>query len=166
MSGDSRNEPDQRQDVGDHATALQAGGNITIHHAGMSYTDVRDIALDVFNQNFFRLSESAAATARQRAEEITDRFLGKLQVEYPQGLAKAEDPDFQYALFTLQKQYARTGDADLAELLMNLLSQRAKENGRTMLQIVLNESLEVAAKLTPSQVASLSLIFSLRYAQI
>jgi hypothetical protein len=41
----------------------------------------------------------------QRGEAITDRFIEKLQSENPEGLKQAETPDFQDALFTVQKEY-------------------------------------------------------------
>lgn len=98
-----------------------------------------------------------------RVEEITEKVLSKLEREYPEGLGKAVDPDFQHALYTVQKQYGRTGDKELGDLLVNLLVDRSKQGKRDILQIVLNESLEVAPKLTNGHVASLTLIFLLRY---
>lgn len=62
-----------------------------------------------------------------------------------------------------QKEYARVGDADLEGLLVDLLVDRSKQNQRDLLQIVLNESLITAPKLTNDQLATLAVIFLLRY---
>lgn len=157
---------DQKQDVGESATAVQAGNDAIVqvtHNYGLSYSEVRQIALDTYKANFYELAGAAKETARARAEEITEEFLNKLQDENPRGFLQAEEPDFQHGLFTVQKEYARTGDKELGDILVDLLVDRSKQDERNILQIVLNESLSVAPKLTNSQLAILALIFRLRY---
>jgi hypothetical protein len=153
---------DQIQDVGAGGVAIQAAGNVTI---GTSAAEVRQIALDMARLTFFELSGTARETLSARVEEITDKVISKLEREYPEGLRKAIDPDFQYAFLTVQKQYGRTGDKDLGELLVELLVDRSKHDQRDILQIVLNESMEVAPKLTASQLSVLALIFLFRYSK-
>jgi hypothetical protein len=75
---------DQEQNVAEGSTAIQAGGNVTI--TGLTYTDVRNVALDVFKANFYELAGVAKEIAKARAEEITEAFLSKLQQENPDGL--------------------------------------------------------------------------------
>lgn len=154
---------DQEQNVSEGSTAIQAGGNVTI--TGLTYADVKNVALDVFKANFYELAGVAKEIARARAEEITEAFLSKLQQENPDGFKKSDDPDFQYALFTVQKEYARNGDKELGDLLVDLLVDRSKQEQRDILQIVLNESLITAPKLTESQLAVLAVIFLFRYTQ-
>lgn len=156
---------EQEQHVAQNGAAIQAGGNVTIITTGLTYAEVRDIALDVFKANFYELVGVAKETARERAEQITDEFLSKLQKEYPAGFKKSNDPDFQYALLTVQKEYARNGDKDLGDLLVDLLVDRSKQETRDILQIVLNESLSTAPKLTEAQLAALAVIFLFRYTQ-
>lgn len=156
---------DQNQDVSEGGTAIQAAGSVTITQIGLSYSEVREVALDVFKANFYELSGIAKDVAKARAEQVTEDFLSKLQKENPNGLGKANDPDFQYALFTVQKEYARTGDKDLGDLLVDLLVDRSKQKQRDILQIVLNESLNTAPKLTDNQLASLAIVFLFRYTQ-
>lgn len=152
---------DQTQKAGDNSTNIQAG-SVTVHH-GLSLTEVRELALDVFRANFFQLAGEAKNVARQRAEEITEDFLKKLQEQHQTGLGQAQEPDFQHALYTVQKEYARCGDKELGDLLVDLLVDRTKHDSRTILQIVLNESLAVAPKLTPDQLAVLSVTFLFKY---
>lgn len=156
---------DQDQNVTQGSTAIQAGGNVTITKTGLTYAEVRDIALDVFRGNFYQLAGAAKETAKARAEEITEEFLLKLQKEHPAGIEKSNDPDFQYALFTVQKEYARNGDKDLGDLLVDLLVDRSKQEQRDILQIVLNESLNTAPKLTENQLAALAVIFLFKHTQ-
>lgn len=159
---------DQNQDVGENATAVQAGNDATvrvIHNHGLSYSEVRQVALDVFAANFYELAGAAKETARARAEEITEEFLKKLELDNPEGICKSEEPDFQHALLTVQKEYARTGDKDLGDLLVDLLVDRSKHDQRNILQIVLNESLSTAPKLTDEQLSALAIIFLFKYTQ-
>jgi hypothetical protein len=152
----------QDQRSGDNSTNIQAGGAVTIHQ-GLTYADARQIALDVFKGNFLQLSDEAADLARRRAEEITEAFLSELQTQNQAGVSQAKDPDFQHALFTVQKEYARCGDKELGDLLVDLLVDRTKQQSRSILQIVLNESLGVAPKLTRDHLAALSVVFLFRY---
>lgn len=149
----------QSQLVGTDGLALQAGRDMTVINHGLSYTQAKEVALDVFRANFVQLVGEARDAARVRAEEITERFLKKLQQEYPDGLNRASDPDFQYSLFNVQREYARTADQDLGSLLVDLLVDRTKQQRRDMLQIVLNESILVAPKVTEQQLSALSVLF-------
>lgn len=151
----------QSQKGGDGSTNIQAE-DLTIVQ-GLTYPEVRQVAIDVFRSNFYELAGEAKAIASERAEQVTEDFLKKLQSENPDGFSKAQDPDFQYALFTVQKEYARTGDKDLGDLLVDLLVDRSKQENRNILQIVLNESLSVAPKLTDDQLAALSVTFFCKY---
>lgn len=155
---------DQNQDVGNSATAIQAGGSVTIN-VGVTSSEVREIALDVAKATFYELSGAAKETATIRVEEITDQVIKKLEKDFPAGLQKAKDPDFQYALFTVQKEYARNGDKNLGDLLVDLLVDRSKQDQRDILQIVLNESLSTAPKLTDTHLAALAVIFLFKYTQ-
>lgn len=150
----------QKQELGDGATGIQAGGNV---HIGVTATEARNIALDVAKTTFYELSGTAKETASERVEAITNKVIEKLEKDFPAGLEKAQDPDFQYALFTVQKEYARNGDQDLGDLLVDLLVDRSKQESRDILQIVLNESLDTAPKLTDSQLSCLAIIFLFRY---
>ncbi|MGO3890111.1 MAG: LPO_1073/Vpar_1526 family protein [Paenalcaligenes sp.] len=155
----------QNQDVGNGATAIQAGGSVTVVNMGITSSEARQIALDVAKATFYELAGAAKETASIRAEEITDQVIKKLEKDFPSGLQKAKDPDFQYALYTVQKEYARNGDRDLGDLLVDLLVDRSKQDQRDILQIVLNESLATAPKLTDAHLASLAVIFLFKYTQ-
>jgi len=152
----------QTQKTGDNSINVQAE-NITIEQKGLTYAEVKDIALDVFKANFYHLVGVAEETVKKRAEEITEQFINELKQRNPDGLKQAEDPDFQYSLFSIQKDYAKTGDQELGNLLVDILVERSKEKQRNILQIVLNESLKVAPKLTKDQLSALSIIFILKY---
>ncbi|WP_312388510.1 LPO_1073/Vpar_1526 family protein [Pseudomonas sp.] len=151
----------QSQNVGDGSNVIQGGNDVNIH-MGLSYSDARSIALDVAKSTFHDLAGEAKILMSDRVEEITEAVISRLSREYSPGLDKAKDPDFQFALLSVQREYGRCGDQDLGKLLVDLLVDRSKEDTRSLKQIVLNESLQIAPKLTQDQISALSLIFLLR----
>lgn len=155
---------EQNQKAGAESTNYQAG-QLVIHQHTLGYRDIKDIALDVFRNNFATLSQVAREVATTRAEEITEQFLSRLQKENNEGLQQAETPRFQLSLLTAQKEYARSGDADLGGLLVDLLIDLSKQDDRSIQQLVLDECLVVAPKLTPNLLATLGVVFYCRYAR-
>jgi len=151
------NDQVQKQQGGDSSTNLQ-GKSIVINQ-GITYTDAKEIALDVYKANFLQLSRDAADVARARAEELTDAFLSKLQAENESAVSELSKPGMQVAIYEAQKQYAKTGDKDLEGLLVDILVERASTPERSIHQIVLDESLAVAAKLTTEQMDALTVNF-------
>jgi hypothetical protein len=155
----------QNQKQEGSGTAIQAGQSVTINvvNQGLQPDQVRQMLVDVMRANLLDYRGRAQQTAVQRGERITDAFLHKLNGENPDGLRQAETPDFQDALFTVQKEYAKAGDEDLGDLLVDLLVDRTKQEDRNVLQLVLNEALHTAPKLTKGQMATLSIVFLMRY---
>lgn len=94
---------------------------------------------------------------------IVERLLPRLAELNPAGVETFGDPDVQFALMAAQRTYARTGDKDVADVLVDILVDRTKETTRNVRQLALNESLEVAAKLTGDQFATLSILWLLKY---
>jgi hypothetical protein len=115
--------------------------------------------MDVFQANFRRLAADAYEIAFARAEMFTARVIEGLASKGT--IDAASDPDFQYALFSAQRDYARAGDETLGEALVDLLTDRAAERDRNLRQIVLNEAIITAPKLTPVQYTVLSVIFTI-----
>lgn len=152
-----------KQEGGENSTNLQ-GQSIVINQ-GISYQDAKNIAIDVFKSNYLELSEKAASTARQRAEELVDDFITQLQERSPQAINLMEEPGMQHAIFTAQKEYAKTGDKDLSDMLVDILVDRATQQERNLKQIVLDESLATVPKLTSNQLDTLTIIFLIKYSR-
>lgn len=152
-----------KQEGGENSTNLQ-GQSIVINQ-GISYQDAKNIAVDVFKSNYLELSVKAADTARQRAEELVDDFLTEVKERNPDSLNSMENPGMQYAIFAAQKEYAKTGDKDLSDMLVDILVDRAAQQERNLKQIVLDESLTIVPKLTLSQLDTLTIIFILKYSR-
>jgi hypothetical protein len=151
------NDKNLKQEGGEKSTNLQ-GQVVTIYN-GLTYADVKEIAVDVFNSNFIILKKEAAEIAQKRAEEITENLLTRIKDKTPEALDEFQQPAMQDALFNAQKDYAKSGDKDLGDLLVDMLIDRANASKRTMLQIVLDESLKIASKLTVEHLDTLTLNF-------
>lgn len=149
----------QKQQGGDSSTNLQ--GQTIVINQGITYSDAKEIALDVYKANFLQLSHDAVEVARARAEEITDAFLERLKNENEAAVSEMSKPGMQAALFEAQKQYAKTGDKNLEGLLVDILVERASTPDRNIHQIVLDESLAAAGKLTTEQMDALTVNFLL-----
>jgi hypothetical protein len=155
----------QTQKAGDHSENVQ-GQHVEIHHHGLTLSDARQLFLDLFEANFYRLQSVARRTAEERAAELTEKYLDQLLKRSPSALDSSADPGMQAAILTAQWEYARSGDKDLSALLVDLLVCRAAEPKRSLRQIVLNESLAVAAKLTAEHYDLLSLMFIVKYQEV
>ena len=146
----------QKQESGDNSQNIQVNGNVT---CGVSYTEARQIALDVFNT----MMREAVQTAEIRANEIVDDFTKKLFEEHPELSVRLKEPSIQYSTFSVIKNYVKTGDTELKERMLRMLIKRMEAKERSMEQIVLDEAIEVLPKLTQDQVNILSLVLSAIY---
>lgn len=151
----------QELTAGDDATVYQAGGNII--NNGMTYDQVRQVALDVYYANAPELRELAKEVANARAEYITTDFLTRLVAKDPGALKNLADPDVQSVMFEAQKSYARSGEEDLEAVLVDLLVDRTTTVDRSLRNLVLNEAITSVPKLTEAQRRSIALVFLLRF---
>lgn len=148
---------------GDNSTSYQAE---TINVSGISYSDARQISLDVFNENFLKLSNVAAEIAIKRVEEFTEKLLKEIYQKNPRLINSIKDPGMLCSLYTAQKEYAKTGNKDLRDILIDILIQRAALDTRSLKQIVMDESIEVLQKLTSGQLDLMTIIFVIKQVNI
>lgn len=153
------------QSGGEGSENYQAANNLTVNRIGLSFTEAKDLIMLMMEQNFIKFSEQALTTARARAEEMTTAYLDGLANKNPELVEAVQQPGVQMALVVAQKEYIKTGDIELAELLVEVLVERTNQPQRTILQIALDESIAVLGKLTNNQINQIILnfyIFSVR----
>jgi hypothetical protein len=156
----------QQQSAGNDSTNIQIAGDA---HIGVSFSDARQISLDVFKANFYELSENAAKKALERVSELTEDFLTRFFEDEKNKKEKLEDPGVQASIFEVQKAYAKTGDKTLEQRLLDTLIERTKADERSLIQIALDEAITILPRLTDAQVSILSLVLSatkVRYSDI
>lgn len=155
--------PAQDLTAGDGGTNYQAGRDIV--NNGPSRQEVQEIALGVYRANALELRGIAEDIAFARAERITNDFLNRLMEKDPDAAKNLADPDIQSVMFEAQKEYARSGEEDLAAVLVDLLADRAVETERSLRTLVLNEAITSVPKLTEQQRKAIGLVFLLRYSR-
>lgn len=153
---------ENNQKAGESSRNYQAGRDIVVHQ-GVSYADAHEIALNIFQAALPQLMDHARETARERAEEITDEFLDRLDSEQQDAFESLADPDVQVSLSEAQKGYARTGDGDLRESLVELLVRRVGEEAGNLRSIALNEAIASTPKLTEGQRRAIAWVFFVRH---
>lgn len=141
---------------GDNSTNTTVAGDVNI--SGITYLEARQIALDVFKANFFDLSTEAKQTADVRVEEITNKVIERLYSEVPDKVHKINDPDIQYSIFNVQKEYTRVGDAELGENLVIALIDKIKIDDRNSESFVIDDALQILTKLSKANLAFLGMI--------
>lgn len=152
---------DQSQTGGKRSTNIQAGRDV--HVTGLSMDEARQVALDVYRENAMALRGIAQEVALARAEKLTNEFLRSLGAAGR--LDALADPDMQSAVFEAQQGYVRSGEEELCETLVSLLTTRASEEGRSTRVIALNEAITCVPKLTAQQMRAIAVVFALRYTQ-
>jgi len=148
-----------KQESGNNSENLQAGRDI---YYGISATECRQIALDIFKANFYEFSEKALKIANKRVEEITDEFIKDFFKDNLNKVEKLENPSIQSSLFNMQKEYAKTGGEQLKERLVLLLKNRINSEERSLEQICFDESIKIIPKITNDQINILSFLFCTR----
>ena len=149
-------------DSGDNSTNIQ-GREVHVNNYGISYSDVKEIAMDVFKSNFYDLGEKVEKIVQERAEKLLDDYLEELRVKNPEYINNTQEPDIRYVIYEAQKSYARRGEDLTEKLLVETLVNRTAIQGNSIQELVLNEALEIIPKLTSKQIDILSLIFFNKY---
>lgn len=140
-------------------------GNITLKQ-GLGYTDTKALCLDVVHDELCKYKAEALIEAEKRNEELFNSVFSKLSelcMSDEQTLTEFKNPSMQFDYIEAQKAYIKAGTPELASVLSDILVKRVNESSRTLLQIALGESIQVAPKLIPTQMATLALVFNLTH---
>ena len=147
-------------------SASLASGNTQIgvqhNHYGISAEEATRILMNLFLDNFPRLQQLAAETAKQRAEELCQETIDKLYKNGINDYSAFGDPDVQYAFWEAQKNYARFGKQEMLENISSLIASRVKYNSEDYIKIVLDQALSVVGLLSQEQLDYLSLLFLIK----
>ncbi len=159
------NDDIMKQEGGDGVEQYLSKSGMTIdksiHMHGPDAVQVLNLAQKVFDLNYPKLLDDAAKLSEKRAVKLFCDLLNYPNIDIENLKKKLAEPAMQISVFEAQKQYAKTGDDDLETLLVEILSQRANAEERSLEQIVLDEAINVTSKLTRGQIAILTLIFAI-----
>jgi hypothetical protein len=154
---------DQEQEIGNGSVAIQADGNVTVN-TGLSPSQMRE-TMNYLSELHKDFTEIAMITVNERIKDFQDRMIERFEDGEKANSESFKDPDFQIVLAQAQKAFARNGDSQVADTIVDIIAERSKKTERDRLQITLNEAVEIASTLTVDEFAILSLCFIVRYTQ-
>ena len=146
---------EQKQGIGN--TGTQIGQQIVYN--GISPEDASKLAIELFMDNFPKLKEQARKEVEKSVQEFCDTTIKKLIDAKLNDFSAFSTPDIQYILVEAQKQYARFGNADLLDILSDLVVQRVISNENNYFKIVLDKAISIVSNLSPRQLDTLTLMF-------
>lgn len=145
----------QKQRSGDNSQNIQA----VVANFGMGYEDVLAVVSNYVDSRLAALSQSAFEEARDRVEEFTVNYIHRIQGESPEVLENTRDPGVQSALLDAQSAYAKMGDEDLGQVLVEMLAKRTETTERNVQQLALAEAIVATGKLSYQHVRVLTALF-------
>lgn len=155
----------QDQRVAEGGQAIQAQGDVNINQ-GITPEQMITI-MDGVAQQMQRGVDQAAVIVENRLKQFEKSILSEFSRPNTEAKPEAfQDPDFQYALHEAQKGFARSGENELLDELVKLLSQRSVESGRTRKALILNEAIQTVGNLTQQELSVASVLFIFQYVQV
>lgn len=151
----------QNQKASGKSIAIQSGRDVIIE-GGIRSEDMKAI-LESQSKLLQIYSADAKVIVESRLKDFEQRILAKFQKTGEANPEAFRDPDFQYLLRRAQHSYARHGDSELGDTLVDMIAARSEATTRNRLMLSLNSAIEVAAVLTPNEFAELSLCFLLKH---
>src|SRR5262245_12723772 len=151
----------QRQETGSGAVAIQSGGNTTIHH-GIDATQMREIIKALAEQLLIPgYVQMAKEVVEARLVEFEARVLARFATDKATSPDAFADPDFQAVVTQAQRAHARSGDAEVRDVLVDLIARRSAQRDRSRLSLTLNQAIGKSAELTHEEFAALSFVYVL-----
>ena len=149
---------------------IQTSGNDSIniqaenvHYNGLTESQVREISREVIHQELNRFARKAKRDAEMRFSAFTDGFLEAVHRFNPEGIRSFQSVDFQYVWSRALLCYIRRSEPDLQQVLYNLLLEKIRKERSSILDIVINEAIDTAARVTTKQLSILSLVLFIRH---
>ncbi|MER5504016.1 LPO_1073/Vpar_1526 family protein [Streptomyces sp. NPDC002766] len=140
--------------------------NTVNNNYGISVQDAEHICLKLIEEKFASHSVEAYRVAKERFEEFAFNYLKTLTERSPQAIENLSDPGIQSAILEAEEGFAKTGDENLGQILVEMLVKRTSETRRDVRQLALNEAIATAQKLATKHIDALSLLFFLRRVQV
>lgn len=143
-----------------------ANSGLIVVNQGMGYDNTKALCLDVVSDELNKYKAEAYEEAKRRDSDLFEKVvaeLSKRNMTDEQALSEFREPSMQYDYAEAQKAYIKAGTEELASVLSNILAERIGESSRTLLQITLGESIQIAPKLIETQMATLALAFILKH---
>ncbi len=138
----------------------RGGANSTntqiVVNAATDIENIRSIVHDAVAAEIYRYSQDARREMAENLVAIADKIVAKVALSGPDGTSKFANPDIQYNLGVIGREYSRSGDEGLGDLLVELLNDRCQFENRSVMAVVLNDAILTAPRLTDGELAALT----------
>jgi len=143
----------QKQEVGDHSTAIQVGGDLTV----TSYQDIRAIFNDLFELNFPKIQQIAAGKARESLDEMLEELRSAFE-RHKETIDKEKftEPGIQYEMEGIAIDVARRGKKSNMEMLCELLCTITSRDCPELIELVAGEARRAIPMLSKKHLSYLS----------
>lgn len=141
-------------------------GQVNIRQ-GLTYSEAKDLIVLVVDQKLVAFRNEAVAIYKERTNEFVKLLTERIKELPEEEIIKLKEPDTQSILIEAAKISGRKQNAELRDLLANLVINRIKndKSGKEELKnIVYNEAISTINKLTTDQLKIITLCYLLRYA--
>ena len=139
----------------------QANKNITIiNQYGITKENAKEELMQIFKDNMPKLREMAKEIVNNRVAELNDALINKI-AEQEQKIAEKifsnlSEPDMQMSILEAQKSYAKSGNKDKLDILIDLLIKKGTEKQETTTQKILNIAISTVDKINITQIKILA----------
>ena len=148
-------------EVTQKAAPVSNSTQIGVQYVGMTPEQAARQTIELFMDNFPKLQTIAKETAEQRATELCDEIIKKLEEKQVIDFTSFMQPDVQFVLYEAQKNYARFGEKDVLKILTELIAHRVQNDDKGHFKKILDNAVVVVCELTPTQLDCLSALFML-----
>ncbi len=139
------------QTTGDNSAAYQSNGDMTVHHYGMDFQNVKQLCLALINDNAPKLQQEAMQSAINNVLEFAEQLrieIEKINVRISP--SKLTEPDVQAALNDAVQGAAIKGQKSDLNLLASLVASRLDTENSDLLDITIEQAIKIIPKLTRS----------------
>lgn len=134
---------------------------IGIQYVGMTPEQAARQTIDIFMDNFPKLQAIAQDTAEQRATELCNEILKKLEDKQVRDFTAFTQPDVQFILYEAQKNYVRFGEKEVIKILTELVVNRIQNDEKGHFKRIIDNAIIVASELSSTELDCLSALFIL-----
>lgn len=151
----------QKAESGDGSPIYQVAGDFIVN--GVTETNAKEIALATLRSEFSILYGEAEETFKERVNKIIDDSLNKIKQKDPQLFQRFKEPAIQIALNSVYKEYAKTGDSEIGESLVDLLIDRLSTSERSTDQVIIDDAIVTLPKLNRNHINFIASYYGLHY---
>lgn len=134
---------------------------IGVQYVGVTPEQAAKQMIDLFMDNFPKLQALAKDTAEQRATELCNEILKRLENKQVRDFTSFTQPDVQFILYEAQKNYARFGEKEVMKILTELVVNRIQNDDKEHFKRIMDNAVIIACELSSTQLDCLSALFML-----